>query len=84
MSDTQLANLMVTEVMRPEAEEPPSYSGGSFVDDDGHTVGIEIVPDPPFGHFGGSANGLQRRILAKTQSSRQPPATGVKKTPRET
>jgi hypothetical protein len=84
MSDTQLAKLMATEVMRPEAEEPPSYSGGSFVDDDGHTVGIEIVPDPPFGHFGGSADGLERRLLASTQSSRRPQVMSVKKTPPKT
>jgi hypothetical protein len=84
MSDTQLANIMATEIMSPKSEQLPSYSGGSFVDDDGHTVGIQIVPEPPRSHFGGSADGLKRRILASTQNRRAPKAKAVKKTPRKT
>jgi hypothetical protein len=84
MSDTQLARIIAEEAIRTTQAGIKPHPGGSFVDDDGSVVEIEVMASPPAGHYGGSRDGLKRRILAKTQSSRQPPAKGVKKTPPKT
>lgn len=80
MSDTQIAQAIAEDAIGSTLGKTEPYSGGTFVHDDGSVVDIEVMASPPAGHYGGSKNGLTRRILADTQSSRQPPAKGVKKT----
>lgn len=84
MSDTQLASIIAEEAIRTAHEGIKPHPVGSFVDDDGSVVEIEVMASPPADYYGGSADGLKRRILAKTQSSRQRPAKVVKKTPPKT
>jgi len=80
MSDTQLARIIAEEAIRTAHEGIKPHLVGTFVDDDGSVVDIEVMASPPAGYYGGSTDGLKRRILAKTQSSRQRPAKDVKKT----
>jgi hypothetical protein len=84
MSDTQIAQAIAEDAIGSTLGKPEPYSGSTFVDDDGSVVDIEVMDSPPAGYYGASTDGLTRRILAKTQSSRQPPAKGAKKTPPKT
>lgn len=84
MSDTQIAQAIAEDAMGSTRGKAEPYSGGTFVDDDGSVVEIEVMASPPADYYGGSKDGLARRILAKTQSSRQRLAKVVKKTPQKT